>query len=109
MRQYFKTVKIRTDAEPPSTTVGMDTRLKYESSFSSLRLVFRSSSTRVIRILLALTDEFDTHGSEGVGELGLLRGMAPARPDGVHALLLRNLANHAHVGVVVRVLARGHL
>eukprot|EP00411_Alexandrium_monilatum_P081316 CAMPEP_0175615686 /NCGR_PEP_ID=MMETSP0096-20121207/65497_1 /TAXON_ID=311494 /ORGANISM="Alexandrium monilatum, Strain CCMP3105" /LENGTH=218 /DNA_ID=CAMNT_0016920831 /DNA_START=190 /DNA_END=842 /DNA_ORIENTATION=- len=42
-------------------------------------------------------------------ELRVLTRMPPARPDGVHALLLRNLADELHVGIVVHVLAGGNL
>jgi hypothetical protein len=57
----------------------------------------------------SLTDELDAHGGKGVGQLRFLGGVAPPRPNSVHALLLRDLANHPHVGVVVRVLARRDL
>merc|ERR1719183_759678 len=38
-------------------------------------------------------DELDAHLLKGVGELGILRGVAPAGPDGVDALLLRDLGD----------------
>ena len=54
-------------------------------------------------------DELDAHGLEGVGELGILRGVAPAGPDGVDAVLLGDLGDDVDVGVVVEVLAGGDL
>mmetsp|Transcript_45652 Transcript_45652/g.84712 ORF Transcript_45652/g.84712 Transcript_45652/m.84712 type:complete len:571 (+) Transcript_45652:813-2525(+) len=54
-------------------------------------------------------DELDAHVIESVGQHRVLRSVSPPGPDGIDAVLLRELDNHVDIGVVVQVLAPGHL
>ncbi|CAN7994539.1 unnamed protein product, partial [Ixodes pacificus] len=54
------------------------------------------------------TDEGDAVLGEQLGQLGVLRGMAPARPHCLGPHSLGNVQDKVHVGVVVVVRAAGH-
>ena len=54
------------------------------------------------------TNELGPKLVQGVGKLGMLRGMSPPRPDGVDTLLPRNPGDDVDDGVVVQVLANSH-
>mmetsp|Transcript_45621 Transcript_45621/g.89126 ORF Transcript_45621/g.89126 Transcript_45621/m.89126 type:complete len:429 (+) Transcript_45621:4278-5564(+) len=54
-------------------------------------------------------DKFDSQLVQSVWQIGIFGSMSPPRPHGVNVILSGDPSDHVNVGVIVRVLPRGHL